>query len=86
MARTGVWIGLTTAAAVGVWVAAAYRDDSTSGQGCVTVSVASSTGGARVHECGDAARALCRSAYANNDRFALLTRRQCQLAGLADRR
>jgi hypothetical protein len=78
-----VVLGLAVAATIGVWVAADHGDDSTSHQGCVTVIMASSTGGARLHECGDTARALCRSAYATNDKLALLTRPQCQLAGLA---
>ena len=67
-----------------VWVWASNGPDSyrTSRNGCVTVTVASSTGGVMRRECGDAARAWCRSAYAENDNLALVTRAQCQLAGL----
>jgi hypothetical protein len=34
------------------------------------------------HACGQPARALCDSAYVDNDKVALLTRTQCALAGL----
>jgi hypothetical protein len=56
--------------------------------GCITVSVASSTGGALLHDCGAGARAACRNAFAGRDNMALLTQRQCRLAGLGpvDRR
>jgi hypothetical protein len=50
--------------------------------GCVTVSVPSSTGGALMHGCGASARAMCRTAFAGHDRLALATRPQCRLAGL----
>jgi hypothetical protein len=55
---------------------------SSSGNGCVTVMIASSTGGAIEHECGEKARVLCRSAYASDDKLSRLTRPQCVLAGL----
>jgi hypothetical protein len=42
----------------------------------------SSTGGAVLHQCGDAARAMCRSAFAHRTKLDLLTRPQCRLAGL----
>jgi hypothetical protein len=51
--------------------------------GCVTVSVPSSTGGALAHGCGGTARAMCRAAYAGHDRLSLATRPQCRLAGIA---
>ena len=73
---------LLSVAAVWVWASADPDGYRTSRHGCVTVTVASSTGGAMRHECGDAARAWCRSAYAENDNLALATRTQCQLAGL----
>jgi hypothetical protein len=52
------------------------------GHGCVSVTGPSSTGGAILHDCGDAARALCRRAFAQHDRIALLTRPECRRAGL----
>jgi len=51
--------------------------------GCVTVSVPSSTGGALEHGCGGTARAMCRAAFANHDKLALATRQQCRLAGIS---
>ena len=50
--------------------------------GCVTVTVPSSTGGALRHGCGASARAMCRTAFAGHDKLALATRPQCRLAGL----
>ena len=54
-----------------------------SGNGCVNVVTPSSTGGGIMHECGAAARAMCRSAFAQHTQLARLTRPQCRLAGLA---
>ena len=51
--------------------------------GCVNVTEASSTGGAILHECGAAARSLCRRAFAHTDRVSLLARPECRKAGLA---
>jgi len=51
--------------------------------GCVNVTEPSTTGGAVLHECGDAARTLCRGAFAHGDRLSLLARPQCRQAGLA---
>jgi hypothetical protein len=50
--------------------------------GCVTVSVPSSTGGALMHGCGASARVMCRNAFASHDKLALATRPQCRLADL----
>jgi hypothetical protein len=69
-------------AAAVVWTALDPGHYSSSGQGCVTLTVPNSTGGAVLHACGDPAKAMCRSAFANADRVALLTRPQCEIAGL----
>ncbi|MGD0686003.1 MAG: hypothetical protein ABSA03_12910 [Streptosporangiaceae bacterium] len=53
--------------------------------GCVTVSMPSSTGGGLMHGCGASARAMCREAFASHDKLALATQPQCRLAGLAPR-
>jgi hypothetical protein len=50
--------------------------------GCVSVVVASSTGGGLLHECGAAARALCRSEATATGSFAADVRTQCRLAGV----
>jgi hypothetical protein len=67
---------------VAVWAAHDPGRYSSSGEGCVTLTVPNSTGGAVLHACGDPARAMCRSAFAGTDRIAMLTRPQCDIAGL----
>jgi len=69
--------------AVGVWAATDPGSYGRSGNGCVNVTVPSTTGGGILHECGDAAQALCERAFAHHDRIALLARPQCRLAGYA---
>jgi hypothetical protein len=67
---------------LGIWAAVAPGGYGQSHDGCVTVSAASSTGGALLHECGSGAVAMCRAAYTHQDKLSLLTRPQCRLAGL----
>jgi hypothetical protein len=75
---------LVAALAAGIaWAAISSGSYDSSRAGCVTVTVPSSTGGALLHECGAGARALCRNAFARSDRFSVLARPQCRLAGLA---
>jgi hypothetical protein len=69
-------------AGVGIWAAVQPGGYGRSHDGCVTVSAASSTGGALLHECGPGAVKLCRNAFARDDKLARLTRPQCRLAGL----
>lgn len=68
--------------ALGVWSAVGPDRYGPSANGCVTVTFASSTGGATLHYCGAQATAFCRSAYAHDDKISLLGRPQCKLAGL----
>ena len=68
---------------VGVWAATDPGSYGRSGNGCVNVTVPSTTGGAILHDCGAAAQALCERAFAHHDRIALLARPQCHLAGYA---
>jgi hypothetical protein len=77
-------LGLTAAVAVGLGVWSAVGSDAygSSANGCVNVTIASSTGGATLHYCGTGAKSFCRSAYAHSDRISLLARPQCVLAGL----
>jgi hypothetical protein len=67
---------------VGVWGALTPDTYARSANGCVSVTVPSSTGGATLHYCGAAARSFCRSAFAQQDQLALRARPQCVLAGL----
>jgi hypothetical protein len=69
-------------AAVGIWAAVRPGGYGQSRDGCLTVTEPSTTGGALLHECGAGARAMCRGAFAHHDMLSLLTRPQCQLAGL----
>jgi hypothetical protein len=68
---------------VGIWAVVHPGGYGQSHDGCVTVTAASSTGGALIHECGAGAEALCRAAFAHSDPLSMLTRPQCKLAGLA---
>ncbi len=74
---------LAIAAGVGIWTAVRPGTYGPSRDGCVTVTEASSTGGALVHACGSSAVTMCRAAFAHDDKLSLLTRPQCRLAGLA---
>jgi hypothetical protein len=78
-----VAVVLLVLAAVAVWAAVRPGSYGSSKGGCVTVTMPSSTGGALIHECGAAARALCKRAYAGTDSESMLTRPQCRLAGLS---
>jgi type II secretory pathway component PulM len=52
-----------------------------SGARCVSVTTASSTGGATLSRCGAAARDWCRSSAAGSDQFAAALRKSCRRAG-----
>lgn len=67
--------------AIGVWSGASHDQYGPSGNGCVTLTFASSTGGSTSHYCGAAAKSFCKEAFANSDRISLLARPQCDLAG-----
>ena len=73
---------LAVFAGVGIWAAVRPGSYGASRNGCITVSMPSTTGGALVHGCGDQARRMCRSAYAGTGETARLTRQQCRLAGI----
>jgi hypothetical protein len=67
---------------LGVWGAVAHDTYSSSGHGCVNVTVPNSTGGATLHHCGAQARAFCSRAFRSSDQVSLRARPQCRLAGL----
>jgi hypothetical protein len=73
---------IVLAAGAGIWAAVSPGSYGRSSHGCVNVVEPSSTGGAVLHQCGGAAQALCRSAFAHSSKLDLLTRPQCRLAGL----
>jgi len=68
--------------AIGVWSAVSHDTYATSANGCVSVTVPSSTGGGTIHYCGTQAVTFCRGAFANSDAVSLAARPQCVLAGL----
>ena len=68
--------------AIGVWSAVSHDNYATSANGCVSVTVPSTTGGGTIHYCGTQAVTFCRGAFANSDPTSLRARPQCDLAGL----
>ncbi len=68
----------------GVWIWAAVKPGSygNSRNGCITVTLPSTTGGALIHQCGAAAKPTCQHAFASTGKIAALTRPQCRRAGL----
>lgn len=77
-------LGVVLAAAVslGIWSAVGSDQYSKSANGCVNFNIPNTMGGALIHYCGSQAAAYCRSAYASSDKLSLLSRPQCELAGL----
>lgn len=75
-------IVLAVAAGVGIWSASDQGSYGRSGNGCINVTMPSTTGGGLIHGCGQTAQAMCRRAAAHHDQMAMLTRVQCRQAGL----
>lgn len=73
---------LVVLAGVGVWAAVKPGSYGASRNGCITVTLPSTTGGALIHQCGAAAKTTCRHAFTATGKIAVLTRPQCRLAGL----
>jgi len=77
-----VAVVVVAGAAIGVWSAASHDTYATSANGCVSVTVPSTTGGGTIRYCGPQAVTFCRGAFANSDAVSLAARPQCALAGL----
>jgi len=77
---------LLVMAAVAVWAAVRPGSYGSSKDGCITVTVPSSTGGGLLHQCGQSAKATCQRAFSGTDKISVLTRPQCRLAGIAPTR
>lgn len=77
-------VGVVAAAgvAIGGWSAVSGDGYATSANGCVSVTVPSTTGGGTIHYCGTRAETFCRAAFAHADAVSLAARPQCDLAGL----
>jgi hypothetical protein len=89
LSRRGKWVigvigvcVLVIFAGIGVWSGLHQGSYDQSRNGCINLSVVSSTGGAVIHACGGKARTICRDAYAHTDSQSRQTRAQCKLAGL----
>jgi hypothetical protein len=69
---------------LGAWAALSPDSYGPSANGCVNMTIPSSTGGATIHYCGEQARSFCRSEFAAaaTDAIAVRARPQCRLAGL----
>ncbi|HYK34177.1 MAG TPA: hypothetical protein VEV63_19545 [Streptosporangiaceae bacterium] len=74
---------LIVIAGVGIWAAVKPGSYGRSRDGCITVTLPSTTGGALMHQCGAGARATCKHAFASTGKMAALIRPQCRLAGLS---
>ena len=89
LSRRGKWVvGLVSAfvlavfAGLGVWSAVGQGAYDRSANGCINVTVVSSTGGAVLHGCGEKARSLCQRAFHHADQVSRQTQKQCRAAGL----
>jgi len=69
-------------AAVGIWSAVTSDPLATSANGCVSVNIASATGGELAHYCGTQAKTFCHEAFQKGDSASLAVQKQCLLAGL----
>jgi hypothetical protein len=68
---------------LGIWGAVAPDSYSQSGNGCVNVTIPGTMGGGTLHHCGNSAKQFCKSSSVQGSaRLAVLSRRQCQIAGL----
>jgi len=69
-------------AGLATWGALHSDSYSSSGHGCVNLTVPSSTGGSTLHYCGAQARSFCQTEFTSNDQIAKRARPQCLLAGI----
>ena len=76
----GAVIAILAAAGI-TWGALASDSYRSSSNGCISVTIPGSIGGEFVHDCGSAAKAVCRAAYAGGDRVSLAERPACARAG-----
>jgi hypothetical protein len=86
--RRAMWIVALTlvcviAGGATAWALTASRPSpDRSGDGCVTVTMASTMGGGLEHACGLAARNWCHAASTQHDTHAEAVQAQCRVAGL----
>jgi hypothetical protein len=68
--------------ALAIGFAAVRSGSRATARGCVTVDIASTTGGAMMHVCGTKAARLCRGEITIGSRLTDSLRQRCQQAGL----
>jgi hypothetical protein len=68
--------------AIGIWSAVSSDPYGTSANGCVSLTLASSTGAGELHYCGAQAKAFCHNSFVKPDPVSMAARPQCDLAGL----
>lgn len=78
-------VGILLAAVVALSAYGASVSTPAAGRGCVSVTVASSTGGALIHKCGAAARRWCAEEALLSGPVAVAVRPQCARAGYGAR-
>jgi hypothetical protein len=72
---------LVVAVALVVYFAVSGSGSKAGAAGCIDVTIASTTGAAKAHACGSAARRLCRTERGGSTPFATELRTQCRRAG-----
>jgi hypothetical protein len=75
-------IALAVVVGVGIWSVSDSGSYGRSGNGCINVTMPSTTGAGLMHGCGAVARTMCRRALNRHDELARLTLVQCRIAGL----
>jgi hypothetical protein len=87
--RREVWLLAALAAllaagaiALGTYALVGGDQSSSSRAGCVNVTVASTTGGATLHACGQQARSWCAREATSPDALAAIVLTECRKAGL----
>jgi hypothetical protein len=87
--RTFTIVGIAVILVLGglaAWGALAHDKYGSSANGCVNVTVPSSTGGSNLHYCGSAARTFCQKELSASDQLSKFARPQCVLAGLGPKK
>lgn len=77
-----VGVVLAAGLAIGIWSTVSSDSYGTSANGCVSLTLPSTTGAGTLHYCGAQARAFCRNSFARPDPVSLAARPQCDHAGL----
>jgi hypothetical protein len=80
--RRVVVVAVVAMALALTWVVLGTQAATPSAHGCINVVVASSTGGGTIHDCGAAARSICRSDLTAHGRLAEAIETQCRIAGI----